>query len=1187
MMLIIILYGVTPLSSTLISKESVNRKLTLTFEPAGLLAAETQPDTLSTAFSYVAYSHQYLNGTLPPFTTEDFAVLPLRPRSLVSVAKNETWVANSTLYEARLECTAGTVEYRDDEGMSRLSNADGDCAFFLPDYDTAQAYSPYVSGIFNKDILKREVYMKRVGKANCTGEVDHVLIGFFGRTTAEFAKKMALTKFMNSSLVFCTPIHEQQQVEVTVDATTSALQSWRRIGEKTPFTGLDTEYWGDLLVSLAASASTEAFNITHDADALPKITTDFQSWRLPDHGSQLKNMPQFQTLRDQYGSALRAVTQVGWDFDGDRQQPTNVYFINPQSLSPFGLGKEANLESLFDSTAPGEALADMYDQAYRYLFAMAIGSGLATFDGLADNTTLAARQVSSVSPDTSGKRTFTQDGYVVDPVWVRVLQGVLGGVVMLNAILIGLTYNRSSELRGEPGSIASAMVHVDRSVLHDFQDVEYRTSSQLKASLKAKGHLYCMKAEKIMATSKYGEELGTISETAPGWDTEIDRSRVRLTKPWDLSVAAGIIATLFLVGVMIALVVLFCKQKRQQGFRVPVGGFVYDLYANYLPTVLAAVFESFLVLLAIQVTLLFPFKKLTRGNSRATSSLCANYDKTPPHLQVINAMRVRNGLLASLSMCILAANVLAVAFGGLFHKSTVDFQEFGDVAIAGSEAEMEAFNSTTLVSGQFDTDLSAFYSSTGETLGFEPRPWTTGELFYVPFTIQDTSMRLSTNYTFSTLGFGVNFTCEKIPEPEIIEWHSMVQVVNASSRGIQNRTFSFLTFVAQNNTPLLWKSLADTNVYRFANVDDLESAAMTFVDEGYWNGSKRNTYYEYAPVKYPDELQQDWDFFASWGTYRLDEDRKVTINRVFFPKTIYVNATGSSSDNYYDADFPYNGTTVEGPSIYIADRTIIRCKSKPRLVNSTIMADLNGKIYDHNDTEIELTGDLLKPANDTVLGLNGVLGKFQNMVLRVAGRSGGAQGVASLLGGNPRPANWMTFLVNQHGRSVVPDFDLYSHPDQSVKSMEAVYKRTFAIYLQLYSDKIFPNISSTATAASEGQNVRAMYTRPETRVLMQPVAFYVSLVLLVLFVPAVIWTFASLYHGFLTHQPTSLAGLYASLYASCALEDAKGTGHMDEKDRARTMDATGARYGYGWFVGRDGEIHVGIEREPLFRNKPQ
>lgn len=52
------------------------------------------------------------------------------------------------------------------------------------------------------------------------------------------------------------------------------------------------------------------------------------------------------------------------------------------------------------------------------------------------------------------------------------------------------------------------------------------------------------------------------------------------------------------------------------------------------------------------------------------------------------------------------------------------------------------------------------------------------------------------------------------------------------------------------------------------------------------------------------------------------------------------------------------------------------------------------------------------------------------------------------------------------------------------------------------------------------------------------------------------------------------------VYASNALDDVD-TAVMGVKEREEMMEDTGYRYGYGWFIRRDGERHFGIDREPL------
>lgn len=58
--------------------------------------------TLSGAFTYVAYHVNWLGGSFPKFTTPAFAVLPVMIHTRLT--SNETWTAETILFEAKLEC---------------------------------------------------------------------------------------------------------------------------------------------------------------------------------------------------------------------------------------------------------------------------------------------------------------------------------------------------------------------------------------------------------------------------------------------------------------------------------------------------------------------------------------------------------------------------------------------------------------------------------------------------------------------------------------------------------------------------------------------------------------------------------------------------------------------------------------------------------------------------------------------------------------------------------------------------------------------------------------------------------------------------------------------------------------------------------------------------------------------------
>lgn len=68
---------------------------------------------------------------------------------------------------------------------------------------------------------------------------------------------------------------------------------------------------------------------------------------------------------------------------------------------------------------------------------------------------------------------------------------------------------------------------------------------------------------------------------------------------------------------------------------------------------------------------------------------------------------------------------------------------------------------------------------------------------------------------------------------------------------------------------------------------------------------------------------------------------------------------------------------------------------------------------------------------------------------------------------------------------------------------------------------------------------------------------------------------------FLPRQPNTIASVLAFIHQSRMLYDFVGTAKMSGAQMARRLEATGKTYGLGWFRGRDGLPHCGVDEEEL------
>jgi hypothetical protein len=70
-------------------------------------------------------------------------------------------------------------------------------------------------------------------------------------------------------------------------------------------------------------------------------------------------------------------------------------------------------------------------------------------------------------------------------------------------------------------------------------------------------------------------------------------------------------------------------------------------------------------------------------------------------------------------------------------------------------------------------------------------------------------------------------------------------------------------------------------------------------------------------------------------------------------------------------------------------------------------------------------------------------------------------------------------------------------------------------------------------------------------------------------------------HPFLPRQAGTVSSVLAYIHQSRMLYDFVGTEKYNSKKMERHLAGLNKTYGLGWFTGRDGQFHCGIDEEPL------
>ncbi|KAH8670870.1 hypothetical protein BX600DRAFT_509605 [Xylariales sp. PMI_506] len=94
---------------------------------------------------------------------------------------------------------------------------------------------------------------------------------------------------------------------------------------------------------------------------------------------------------------------------------------------------------------------------------------------------------------------------------------------------------------------------------------------------------------------------------------------------------------------------------------------------------------------------------------------------------------------------------------------------------------------------------------------------------------------------------------------------------------------------------------------------------------------------------------------------------------------------------------------------------------------------------------------------------------------------------------------------------------------------------------------------------------------------------FTAFILVYMFIVATM-VFVRRRHPFLPRQPNTIASILAFMHQSKMLYDFVGTAKFTNAQMVHKLEDIGKTYGLGWFVGRDGQTHCGVDEEELTGN---
>lgn len=214
--MLMIFWIVTPLQSAIFTTGTVMRtNPSSMYTSNSLMPLETQSLALTANFINIGYGISWLNQTLPPFTTHEYAALPFRPVSNASsTLPVEKWSANTTIYNTNLTCTAATFTV-DSTSSYTFDNGRG-CSvshIALPLAKPLKALMLYI-GYYddpNNDYS--------LANPNCTVEHSNNFLALFAPEGSNSTTEV----YDMLSAQFCTTSYHAQTSTLTVNASSSAV----------------------------------------------------------------------------------------------------------------------------------------------------------------------------------------------------------------------------------------------------------------------------------------------------------------------------------------------------------------------------------------------------------------------------------------------------------------------------------------------------------------------------------------------------------------------------------------------------------------------------------------------------------------------------------------------------------------------------------------------------------------------------------------------------------------------------------------------------------------------------------------------------------------------------------------------------------------------------------------------------
>lgn len=467
---------------------------------AALQWRNTSANYSSAAFSprytYLAYGHAWLNGSLPPFTTPEHALAPwaevdfnssmIKRNDTSSTKPDQLWIGPSILYEADLDCeeavkrpvvvegvgtigynltstngvvgavlwVPGVVDTNDTDLMSRLEDEVPGFSTFT--YKNSQEMFASGAAYYSLAVMPNR-YFQYSDRDKYEEFTDAMLYIWTSALPRDWNNTRMSSGSPGLTVIYCRPRFYSQPVNATVLMPSGVIKNVSPTADRVLVEQVDRSRLGELFSDLHVGNTGGDVNLTAYRNYFSSLVgLGYLPPTQPDNLSQV--------LR-RFGGSVE-VPRVQPKFLGESARWFPAFAFNTQ--------RNETLDSLFDP----RNLADMYRRALKLQFAMLCrDEWLNTF----------AEQV----PATITREVKTR-GFRMNENWCRGVQAAFAVLIALTMVMIAQLWGRRCTLDGEPNSLASALGILQRSpeLAKQLESSEFNPMKVVRRALVRSGFRY-------------------------------------------------------------------------------------------------------------------------------------------------------------------------------------------------------------------------------------------------------------------------------------------------------------------------------------------------------------------------------------------------------------------------------------------------------------------------------------------------------------------------------------------------------------------------------------------------------------------------------------------------------------------------------------------------------------------------